>query len=100
MDSPPLSIAAKIAIAALGLCGYGGGWLIVTLGGFHHAPYRYARETTFVSGIPAIAMAVICFVLAAIAGAALLQASKSKLPWYVLSCGAVLLPPLVYALFV
>ncbi|MDB5900484.1 MAG: hypothetical protein JWP41_4086 [Ramlibacter sp.] len=99
-ESPQLSTAANIAISALGLCGYAGGWLIVAVGGFHHAPHRYARETTFVSGVPAVAMAVICFALAAIAVSALLQARKSKQPWFFIACGAVLLPPLACWLLV
>jgi arginine exporter protein ArgO len=96
--SPP-STAAAIAIGALSACGYVGGWLILLLGGFHHAPYRYTRETTFVAGAPAMAMAAVFFALAGIGVVALLQARRAKTQWQVIACGAVLLPPVYFAVF-
>lgn len=90
----PLSRAAQLAIAALGLCGLAGGWLIVAGRGFHHAPHRYTRATTFVDGAPAALMAAIMFVLAALCAAALLQHWRAA-RWAQVLCGAaVLLPPL------
>ena len=97
-SQPPLSRAARIAIAALGLCGLVGGWIVVLGGGFHHAPHRYSRETTFVDGPSAVLMAAIQFTLAAVCVAALLQQRGARWPAQVLGCGAVLVPPLVVAL--
>lgn len=94
--SPPLSRAAAASVAVLGALGYLGGWLILLSGGFHHAHDRYTRQTTFVSGAPALFMAALSFTLAAIGMAALLQLRKSTLPGHLAGCCAVLLPPLLY----
>lgn len=94
----PLSKAARIAIAALGLCGLVGGWIVVWGGGFHHAPHRYSRDTTFVDGPAAVLMAALQFTLAAISVATLLQQRDARWPAYMLGCGAVLAPPLMVVL--
>ncbi len=91
------STAAAIAIGALGACGYVGGWLVLLLGGFHHAPNRHTKETVFVAGVPAMVVAVLFFALAAIGITALLQLRRAKLRWHFFACGVVLLPPLYFA---
>lgn len=93
---PLLSRPAQIAVAALGALGYLGGWLILYLGGFHHAPHRYSRETTFVDGAPATMMALIFFALAMVGAGALVQARGGGRRAYGLACAAVVLPPLAF----
>ena len=93
------STAVSIAIGALSACGYVGGWLILLLGGFHHASHRYAKETTFVTGVPAMVLAAVLFAMAAIGITALFQARRVKLQWQFVVCVAVLLPPLYFAVF-
>jgi hypothetical protein len=93
---PLLSRPAQIAVAALGALGYLGGWLILYLGGFHHAPHRYSRETTFVDGAPATMMALIFFALAMVGAVALVQARGGGRRAYGLACAAVVLPPLAF----
>jgi hypothetical protein len=100
MSEPsPLSTSGVIAVAALAACGYIGGWLILLVGGFHHAPNRYTAQTTFVSGASALAMAAIFFALAAVGVAKLLNARRTPLQWQLIACGAVILPPLFFALW-
>lgn len=93
------SRAVAIAIGALSACGYVGGWLILLLAGFHHALHRYAKETAFVTGVPAEAMAAVFFALAAIGIAALFQARSVKLQAQFVACVAVLFPPPYFAVF-
>lgn len=95
-QTPPLSRLARLAVAALGALGYLGGWLILYLGGFHHAPHRYSRETTFVDGAPAAVMALIFFALAIVGAVALVQARGGGRRAYGLACAAVVLPPLLF----
>lgn len=95
-SSPPLSGAARLAIAALGALGLVGGWLILLSGGFEHAPHRYTNQTTRVDGAPALAMAAICFVQAAIGVLALLPAAAQARR--LAGVAAVLLPPLAFVL--
>ena len=78
---PPLSLPARIAIAALALLGLIGGWMIVITGGFHHG-YRYSKETIFINGGLALVMAAIMFLMATVAFASLLQAERVKAGWY------------------
>jgi hypothetical protein len=78
-DPSAPSKAVSIAIGALSACGYAGGWLILLLGGSHHALHRYSKETTFVAGVPATVMAAVFFAMAAIGIAALFQARRAKL---------------------
>ena len=94
----PLSLPARIAIAALALLGLIGGWYILLAGGFHHGA-QYSTETTFVSGPAAWLMAALFFAMGTIALAALLQAVRARMLWYFLACGAALGPPLFYGLF-
>jgi hypothetical protein len=95
-QKPPLSRPARVAVAALGVLGYLGGWLILYLGGFHHAPHRYSRETTFVSGMPAAVMGLIFFALAIVAAVALVQARGGGRRAQALACVALVLPPLLF----
>lgn len=95
--APTPSGAALVAVAALAVLGLIGGWLILLSDGFHHAPHRYTNQTIFVSGPPATVMAAILFALSAVAVAALVQAFGSARTWYVLGCGCVLIPPLLFA---
>jgi hypothetical protein len=97
-QTPALSRAAQLAVTALGALGYLGGWLILYLGGFHHAPHRYSRETIFVSGPLAMVMALIFFALALVGAVALVQARGGGQRACGLAIAAVVLPPLAFLL--
>lgn len=98
MPTSAPSTLATLAIAALAACGYVGGWLILLLGGFRHAPNRYAAGTTFVDGAPAMFLALTFFSLAAAGAASWLRARQAGLRRRLIGCGAVLLPPLLFVL--
>lgn len=99
MDNPrEYSTGALVAVACLAILGSAGGWLIVSLSGFHHKPYRSSAETIFVDGPPAVVMAAIMFTLSAVAVAALLQAWRWPRWSAAVACGAVLLAPVIYVL--
>lgn len=94
----PLSVGARVAVAALALPGSIGGWLVVAGGGFHHRPYRRADCTIFVDGPAAFAMAVIFFVMATLAVLVLLQHFRAAVVVRLIGVSAMLVPPMVYVL--
>ena len=98
MRSTPVDGLAQLAVAALCLLGIIGGWLILVVGGFTHAPHRYSKEATFVDGPAAAVMAIIFFALAVIGVVVLLRARKCRARWYVLTLGIVLVPPLLFVI--
>jgi hypothetical protein len=94
---PPLSVGARVAVAALALLGCIGGWLVVLTGGFHHRPYRRADYTIFVDG-PALAMAAILFAMATLAVLVLMQHFRATVVVRLFGVCAMLAPPAVYLL--
>jgi TRAP-type C4-dicarboxylate transport system permease small subunit len=97
-SSPPLSLPARCAIAALALLGISGGWLILLSGGFQHQLHRYSRETISVTGAPAWLMAAIMFALGALGALALLRALHARLLWQVAASAAIVVPPVLFLL--
>jgi hypothetical protein len=95
---PPVSPAARLAMATLAVLGLLGGWYILLFGGFEHGN-KYTREAVHVSGLPAYLMAAIFFLMATISIAALLQASRASARWYAILCGPALLSPVLYLLY-
>ncbi|WP_297325137.1 hypothetical protein [Nitrosomonas sp.] len=67
MNSAPPSIAAKISVFAFGMLSLVGGWIIVLLGGFFHAPAKFSSSVIFVSVPSAAAMAMLQFTAGALA---------------------------------
>ena len=98
-DPSAPSKAVSIAIGALSTWGYVAGWLILLLGGFHHASHRYSKEITFVDGLLATVMAAVFFSMAAIGIAANFHPRRVKLPWHFFARVSVVLPPLYFAVF-
>lgn len=97
MNEPSLlSKPGAIAIVALAACGYVGGWLVLLVGGFHHASSRYSAQTSFVSGAPAMAVAAVFFALAAVGVIALFKMRGMAWKWQFIGSCAVLLPPLCF----
>lgn len=96
MSPRKVSVLGQLAVAALGALGYLGGWLVLYLGGFHHAPNRHSRETTFVSGPQAVLMALIFFALAMLGAVALVQARGGGWRAQILASAIVALPPLIF----
>jgi hypothetical protein len=96
-DKPP-SLAAIVAVAAFGLLSSLGAWLIVYLGGFHHAPNRFSPETVFVDGLPAIVMAVLQLLASALAFTWLLQRRFSTVYAWLIALTLTFIPPLLYLL--
>lgn len=94
----PLSLPARCAIAVLALLGMSGGWLILLSGGFQHRVHRYARETISVTGAPAWLMAGIMFALGVLGILSLLRAFGVSLFWQVLTCAAIVVPPVLFFL--
>jgi hypothetical protein len=92
-----LSTPAVIALCALTILGLVGGWYVLLNGGFIQAS-RYSREFIHVDGRMALVMAIIEFIMAAIGVAAIVQAQGCAKYWYVIGCGAVLVPPILFVL--
>lgn len=93
----PLSTAAQVAVAVLAALGTFAGWYVLLTGGFQHTSGRGSSGlTTAVSGAPALAMATIMLVMAALGVAAILGARRASTTVYILGCGLVLVPPVLY----
>lgn len=96
MKHNELSSGAQIAVGCLAVLGCVGGWLIISMGGFHHKPHRSSDYIIFVDGAGAVAMASLFFVMSALAVAALLQSLRAARWVYAFSLAVLLFPPLVY----
>ena len=95
----PLTPSARIAITALTLLGLIGGWMILLTGGFTHTNGRNPHNLTVVDGPMALAVAALDFTMTAIGVAALVQALGGGQRGYLLGCGLVLVPPVIFVLF-
>ena len=89
------SLGAVLAVGAFALLSLAGGWLIVLGGGFHHAPGRRASGTVFVDGAPALAMALLQFLAAALALAWLLRPRLGRWPAALVAAALTIAPPLL-----
>lgn len=87
-----------LAICAFGALSLLGGWLVVWGGGFHHAPSRTSPNTDFIAGVPALLMALLQFLAAALAFTWLLRLRLAQAVAVALAFGLVFVPPLVYVL--
>ena len=67
MEAPKPSLAGTFAVAAFGVLSLLGGWLVVWNGGFSHMPARQPEAAAFVGGLPALFMAFLQFLAAALA---------------------------------
>lgn len=85
---------ARLAFVLLSLMWLGAGWFILLQGGFHKT-VKYSRETTFVDGGSAIAMAWIFLALAAISAAVVLQSGKASRVAYGIVLGCILGTPAI-----
>jgi hypothetical protein len=92
------TVPALIAVAAFGALSLLGGWIVVCGGGFNHAPAKYSSQTLFVSGMPAVLMALLQLLAAALAFTWILRRRFSSLLALCLAFGGVFAPPLVYIL--
>lgn len=92
------SLAGKLAIGAFAVLSLVGGWLIVVGGGFAHAPAKFSKEVVFVSGLPALAMALIQFTGSAIAFTWLLRQKTSAVQATAIALALVFVPPALYLL--
>ncbi|RZS46635.1 hypothetical protein [Sphaerotilus mobilis] len=79
--SPPLSLPAQAAVAALVLLGLLGGSLIVAYAGFETSPRR-GGHSVFVPAPEAYVLAVLMYAMSLIGGVALLRARQ----WGVGAC--------------
>jgi hypothetical protein len=93
-SAQPPSLAAMLAVGAFALLSLVGGWLIVLGGGFHHAPGRRA-STVFVDGAPALVMAMLQFLAAALALTWLLRPRLGRWPAALLAAALALALPLL-----
>jgi len=91
-----MSTAARISVAALGALSLVGGWLILVHGGFYHSPPRRSFDAVFVGGLPALFMALIQFVTAALAFTALLERKRPRGVALAIAFGLVMIPPALY----
>lgn len=67
MTTAPPSTATKISVFAFGMLSLVGGWIVILLGGFFHAPAKFSSSVIFVSGTSAVAMALLQFTSSALA---------------------------------
>ncbi len=92
------SLPAFLAVGAFGALSLLGGWLVVYGGGFYAATSKYASDATFVAGLPALFMALLQFLAAALAFTWALRRYLSPLASVLAAFGVVLLPPLLFLL--
>lgn len=92
------SAGAVVSVLAFGALSLVGGWLIVCGHGFHHAIGRYSTHAVFVSGLPAVLMAILQFLAAALAFSWLLHRRLSLFSSALGGFALVLVPPLIYIL--
>lgn len=90
------ALPAIIAVFALGVLSLIGGWLIVYGGGFFHSPGRHASDAAFYSGTPALLMAGLQYLTAALAFTWLLRAFVSLVLAGALAFTVVFGPPAAY----
>lgn len=96
MNTTPPSTAAKLSVLALGALSLAGGWIIVLLGGFFHAPARFSSAVIFVDGPSAVAMALLQFTTAALALMWLCRLRYGTLPSLLIALGLAYGAPLLY----
>ena len=97
-NKDPPTIPAVIAVATFGALSLLGAWIVVCGRGFHHAPGRYSSQTIFVEGTPAVLMACLQLLAAALAFTWILRRRLPSISSACLAFAAVFLPPLVYTL--
>lgn len=97
-DSARPSLPAVFAVGAFGLLSVVGGWLIVLGGGFYHSPGKYSSNAIFYDGAPAVLMASIQFLAAALAFFWLLRWRVGFPASSLIAFGLVFVPPLLYVL--
>jgi len=88
---------ARLAFAVLTLFWGAAGWFFLIQGGFHKT-YRFSKETTFVDGPGAIAVAATFLLLACISAAVVLQSLHARRGVYGVVILAILLPPCLFLL--
>ncbi|HQQ62975.1 MAG TPA: hypothetical protein PLF22_05310 [Pseudomonadales bacterium] len=100
MEPPPPnpSSAALVSLYAFTLLGMIGGWYILLSGGFYHQNGRHSHDYTYVDGPMALVMVAIEFLMTATGAAAIVQYGRYAKYWYMVSCSAVLVPPVLYIL--
>lgn len=90
------SKAAIAAVAALGALSLFGGWIVVYGRGFYADLGKRGKHMVFVDGAPAVLMAVLQLLCAALAFAWLLERCMSTRAAVGLACVGVFMPPAIY----
>ena len=94
----PDTIGARIAVGAFGALSLFGAWIILRGNGFFHSPTRYASDAVFISGPPAMLVAALQLLAAALAFTWLARLFMPETRAGVLAFGLVFGPPLLYLL--
>ncbi len=92
------SLPAFLAVCAFGALSLLGGWLVVYDGGFFAANSKYTANATFVAGLPAVFMALLQFLAAALAFTWAVRRYLAPVAASLTAFALVLIPPLLFAL--
>jgi len=99
MPTKKLPLAANLAVGAFGALSLLGGWMIVYGGEFQHTAGRTNPSITIVAGAPALFMAALQFLAAALALTALLRQWQGSTVSAGVAFGLVMVPPLLFLWF-
>ena len=98
MNEPRHAWPAVLAVLAFGLLSLAGGWMIVVGGGFYHTPGRRSVAAIFVDGAPALLMAGLQLLAAALAFTWLLRGVLSPVPAALWAFALVFVPAALFML--
>ncbi|GAA6141873.1 hypothetical protein [Hydrogenophaga sp. 5NK40-0174] len=97
-NQEPTSIPAFVSVFAFGALSLLGGWIVVHGDGFYAANSKYSSSATFVAGMPAVFMALLQFLAAALAFTWVLRRYLSPVPSFLAGFGLTFMPPLLFLL--
>lgn len=92
------SLPAVLSVLAFGALSLVGGWLIVYGGGFFASSSKYSADAVFISGLPALFMALVQFSAATLAFMWVLRGYLSSTVSAVIALAMVWIPPILFAL--